>query len=310
MKKSLIAVLLVSSFSLITYAESKNFSGLESAPPAPIEPQNPGSKSYFFDFEVKKVNCQGRSVSAYLPKAEAGKKFPVVVYGHGQALNLENYSATLEHLAKKGIGALFPTYDTGFFDQDWQRMGNDYAKMAACAISQFSDRLDADKVVFAGHSKGAYVASIAAGNAVRNNLPIRAKSVVLFEVAGFDEDAIAAIEPTTSLTVVFSDHDTVVKRDLSESVYATAKSHIKQFIDFKSYSDANLVADHFWPLTKSSFFGGGDESAFHYYGEWKWLTAAARDLAEGAKSSDPYLYGDLAADKGVSGFRDDIKRSW
>lgn len=288
-------------------------------PTAPVDAAHPGSQIYTYGVVEHQIQCHGRNVAVFLPHssqaypAQGQAPFPVVVYGHGQSMSLEVYQATFEHLAKKGVAVIFPTYDNGFFDQDWTRMGRDYVQLTACALETYQTELAADKVVFSGHSKGAYVASVAAGIAVQESLTPHARSVVLFEAAGFDSSAIAAIEPTTALTVVFSDRDKTVERNLSNSIYAGAKSTCKQFIYLKSYGEptsAPLLADHFWPLTKPSLFGGGKVGPFHYFGEWKWLVAAAQDLNEGAGCTNPYLYGDLASDKGVEGLRDDITRNF
>jgi acetyl esterase/lipase len=270
-------------------------------PGAPVEETHPGSKVYRFEVEQKKIRCQKRDVDVFLPK---GKSNPsVVVYGHGQALDASHYKGTLEHLAKKGIAAIHPTYDTGFFDQDWNRMAVDYVNLAKCAVDQFS--LDSSRVVFAGHSKGAYVASIAAGLAYGKNMGLQPKSVVLYAPAGADQPSLPMIAKEVSLTVVHSDKDTVVSKDLSNTIFKKAGSEKKQFIRLKSYTD--FSADHFWPLTKGSFVGGGPEGPLHYYGAWKWLVAAVWELETG---DTEYLYGKSSLDKGVDGLMDEAERSW
>jgi hypothetical protein len=284
------------------------------APAAPTDPSHPGSKSYTYTFEKKVLKCQGRDVTVFAPAATvANETFPVVVYGHGQALNLEHYTDTFEHLAKKGVAVIFPMYDKGFFDQEWQRMGRDYVTLTDCALSQFQ-QMARDQVVFSGHSKGAYVASIAAGLAFKENLAVRPKAAVVFETAGFDASSAAAISKDMALTVVFSDRDTVVQKNLSDSLFSSAPSLVKQFILIKSYpadsQSPEVIADHYWPQTKRAIFGGGPQTALHYYGAWKWLVAAAQDLQDGAKSTNSYLYGDQAADKGIANLTDDITRSW
>lgn len=275
-------------------------------PSAPQDPDHPGSKVYSHRAEAKKIQCLGRSVDLVLPEGEG--PFPVVSYGHGQALGLDAYRATLDHLAKKGVATIFPPYDTGFFDQDWQRMGRDFVAITECALAQMP-KLDPSRVVYSGHSKGAYIAAIAAGLAP--GLKARAPgAVVLFAVAGADEPSLKTIRGDSALTVIFSDKDTVVKRSLSDTTYRAAGAKMKQFILVKSYATEPAVnADHMWPLTKGSFVGGGPESALHYYGAWKWLVAAARDLGAPKRYADPYLYGEAAGDKGL-GLRDEIQRNW
>jgi acetyl esterase/lipase len=271
------------------------------APSAPTDPAHPGSKVYSHESEQKKIKCKGRDVDVFLPK---GLQEPsVVVFGHGQALDVSHYKETFEHLAKKGIAAIHPMFDTGFFDQDWNRMGKDYVELTDCAITQFG--LSRKNVVFAGHSKGAYVASIAAGLAFQNNMTVKPGAVVLFAPAGADAKSLPKIGGEVFLTVAFSDKDTVVGKDLSETIFRKAGSERKQFIQVKSYAD--LEANHFWPLTKSSFFGGGPESALHYYGSWKWLVASVWFLERGESE---YLYGKFSLEKGQEGLLDDAQYSW
>ena len=283
------------------------------APPLPAAPTNaahPGSKIYSYQYDEKSMSCASRQVTLYLPRPHvAGETFPVVIYGHGQALDLDAYRGTFEHLAGKGVAVIFPTYDTGFFDQDWTRMGRDYVSVAACVI-QLNASIAADQTVFSGHSKGAYVASVAAGLAEKESLAIRPRTLVLFESAGVDKASIGAVLPSTSSIVIYADRDKTVDRQISEDIFNSVRSFVKRFIFVKSYTTETaspLLADHFFPLTKGSFFGGGNESALHYYGAWKWLVAAAEDLRSGGGFTNEYVYGAKTADKGVSGFNDDVK---
>lgn len=290
---------------LVIFSASTSFA----LPAAPTNPDHPGSKIYTLGFTQKDLTCLGRVVRTFVPNAKtAGESYPVVVYGKGQALDIEHYRETFEHLAKKGVIAIFPKYDTGFFDQNWTRMGRDYVNMTACALQQLGVIADADKVVFAGHSKGAYVASVAAGLSVKESLPIRPRALMTFAAAGSDQATLPFIERTTAVTVVFSDSDSIVSRDISNTIYSTVNSDRKQFILLKSYPQ--LKADHFWPLTKASSFGGGPEGPFQYYSHWKWLVAAAEDLKAGGRATHPFVYGPETTDKGVDGLEDEIQRNW
>jgi apolipoprotein D and lipocalin family protein len=281
-----------------------------STPGIPKEAGHPGNKDYTYGVEKRSLTCSGRKVDVLLPvSTNSVERFPAVVYGHGQAMGLEHYEGTMEHLAKKGVAAIFPTYDTGFFDQDWPRMGRDYATLTDCALKQAGARINRDQLIFSGHSKGAYIASIAAGIAVKENLGVRAKSLVLFHLAGYDAATAVHIEPSTAATVIFSEPDTVVKRDLSDSFYQAVKSQKKQFILVRSYS-GGPVADHYWPQTKGNMFGGGPEGALHYYGSWKWLVGAALDLRDGGTFANPYMYGAETGNKGIPGVADQVTRNW
>lgn len=280
-------------------------------PLAPVDANHPGSKIYGYKFSEKTQTCGPRDVTVFLPEVKStGEKFPVVVYGHGQALGLDSYHGTFAHLAGKGIAVIFPSFDTGFFDQDWTRMGRDFVAIADCVLKANATTLASDQVLFSGHSKGAYVASVAAGLTEKESLAVHPRTLMLFDSAGVDTASIGFVSKSTSTIVIYADRDKTVDRGISETTYNSVSSSVKRFIFVKSYdgqTSTKLAADHFFPLTKGSFFGGGSESALHYYGAWKWLAAGANDLRNGATFSDPYLYGIEAADKGVAGFTDDVR---
>jgi dienelactone hydrolase len=278
--------------------------------PAPADSLHPGSKVYSYGFAQSKTNCLNRNVDILqpTPSGSVSEKFPVIVFGHGQALDLAHYQMTFEHLAKKGVIVLFPKYDNGFFDQDWVRMASDYVKQTDCALKTLPNA-DSTAIIFSGHSKGAYVASLAAGM-VDSSVNYQLRANVFFAPAGSDNKLLKAYSADTSTTVVYSDADTIVDKGISENIFMNANSKLRQLITLKSYPNTSLKADHFWILTKSSFVGGKNgDNALHYYGAWKWLVAAAWDLRDGAKSLQPYLYGDLVTDKGVDGLFDDILRN-
>ncbi len=285
-------------------------------PASPVDMFHPGSKIYFYGVRAEHFKCNNRDVDVFLPLKKAptaeSENFPVIVYGHGQALGMDHYRLTLEHLAQKGIVAIFPNYDKGFFDRDWRRMGRDYVTLTECALKKINEDFDvltaSDQIVFSGHSKGAYVASVAAGVAFLESLPVKPRSILLFEAAGVDKKSNEVIDSNVNLTVVYSDKDKIVSRDISEDIYTSTPSIRKQFIFLKSYPE--LGANHFWPLTKSSIVGGGTESSYHYFSAWKWLVAAAFDLKTGGHADNVYLYGDQTTDKGIVGFHDDLKRNW
>lgn len=284
----------------------------ESLPTAPTDPAHPGSKSYSYSFEEKNIKCNNRNIAVVLPRSTmANETFALVVYGHGQALDYKHYKATFVHLAQKGIAVAFPMYDTGFFDQDWNRMGKDYVELTECTLNTFA-QLDSNAIIYSGHSKGAYIASIAAGLAHNKKSIASPKTTILFATAGADTATLKMMDPQSSLVVVFSDADTIVKKSLSEQIYNDSPVLKKQFIDVKSYSHTTptLKADHYWPQTEAGFLGGGTENALHYFGSWKWLVAAGWDLKSQQKFTNSYLYDTQAADKGLAGFEDTILKNW
>ena len=284
-----------------------------SLPGPPTDPQHGGSKIYSHKTQSVNFKCSGRDVDVIYPTPlQSNETFPVVIYGHGQALGFANYRGTLEHLAGKGIIAIHPMYDRGFFDQEWARMGRDYVSVSACALDELAKlgiRHDPQAIVFSGHSKGAYVASMASGLARRENLKLKPEAILLFQTAGLDANVVKDFPPQARLTLVFSDRDQTVKRQLTDDTYRFAPSVQKQVLVARSYP--SLEADHFWPLTQGSFVGGGNESALHYHSAWKWLVGAAHDLQSSPQRPQgpgrhPQLYGPDAVDKGVPGLNDEI----
>lgn len=279
-------------------------------PGPPTDPTHGGSKVYSHRAQSATFKCIGRDVDVVYPTPQQAQEiFPVVIYGHGQALGFANYRATLEHLAGKGIIAIHPMYDRGFFDQDWVRMGRDYVSLSACALDELKKlgiQHDARAIVFSGHSKGAYVASMASGLSHREGLSLKPEAILLFQTAGVDVNVVKDFPPRARLTLVFSDRDQTVKRQLTEDTYRFAPSTQKQLLVVRSYP--SLEADHFWPLTQGSFVGGGNESALHYHSAWKWLVSAAEDLQASPQGPGrhPLLYGADAVDKGVAGLQDEI----
>lgn len=275
-------------------------------PPAPTDAGHPGSKVYMHAMEHRHLQCENRKVDVFVPTL-TDSVLPVVVFGHGQALSLTHYQRTFEHLAKKGIGVIFPQYSTGFFDTNWTRMADDYLNLTSCARAQ-TPEFQNWKLIFSGHSKGAFVASIAASRSMKKSSHFRPQSLIFFAMAGVEENQVGAIDQNIPITLVHSDQDWVVAKAHSEIFFHASRSQCKQIINLKSYR--HLSAGHMWPLTRRSFFGGGVEGPLHYHGLWKWLIGAAIDSTEKYNCSNPYIYGAFATDKGVPNLRDDVIRNF
>lgn len=282
----------------------------EGLPTQPTLASHPGSSVYPNQMTYQSQKIAGRSVDVFLPQATNNNKVPVIVFGHGQAIDLSGYKLTFEHLAKKGVAIIFPQYDNGFFDQDWRRMADDFNRLTVETLSKYASIIDADKIVYAGHSKGAYIALMAAGAPKRTN---KVGSVVLFEPAGHDSEYTRGMDNKIPVTVTWADRDDTTKQDLIRDIYSQLPALQKQFIEVKSYvsTSPQLPADHFFPLSKSFFFGGKDGiSAFHFYGTWKWLLGAAWDLQEGDRRNNTYLYGAEAETTGTSSSKHIVTRTW
>lgn len=287
--------------------------GLSAAalPPQPIDPAHPGSNHYEYTVKKEVFQFNGRTVDVFLPAEAANKaeKVPVVVFGHGQGINVQGYELTFVHLAKKGIAVVHPMYDKGFMDQDWRRMADDFNLLANEAITKYSSFVDATKIIYAGHSKGAYIALMAAGAPSIGKYNLSLRSIFLLAPAGYDNEYLQKIKADIPITLVWSDQDTIIKQSLITEIFQKLPLKFKQWILVKSYDE--LKADHFFPLSKSYFFGGRDGlSAYHYYASWKWLAAAAFDVAGQNNKSHVYLYGSEAAKTGVDQLTHVITKNW
>ena len=285
------------------------------APPIqPTEASEPGSAQYPFSLFHETLTVQGRTVDFYAPAEikDAVKKVPVIIFGHGQAIPVSSYQESFVHLAKKGYAVIFPMFDTGFFDQDWRRMGSDYVTISAATVKKYNQYVDPEMVIFAGHSKGAYVGLVASGLPNLQNL-LRPSALVFFDPAGFDAEYLKNIEKKVPVTLTWAEGDTVIKKSLIEEIYTKLPSDQKQLITVNGYKNTqpNLTPDHFFPLSKKFSFGGVDGiTPFHYFGTWKWLIGAAEDVRQGSPLNNVYIYGNETASKGQQGSQHTILKNW
>ena len=274
--------------------------------PKPQDDDHPGSETTLLDFERVEERFLGRTSVIYLPKRTDGQKAPLLVLGHGQALGEDAYDATLKHLAQKGVAALFVKYDTGFFDQNWRRMASDFNQITLDSLNKYQERLDQDKIIYSGHSKGGYVGLMAAG--APNNPGVR--KTIVFAPAGFDREYIQALDRSMVVTLVWGVEDTIIKKADQDQIYSLLPVEKKQFITVQSYPDR--AADHYFIQNKRAVFGGGQDgvSPFHYHGVWKWLVGAAWDLEDGGQATSEYVYGEKAIETGSPSFVHQVQRSW
>lgn len=257
-------------------------------PPQPTDAAHPASATYKFEVSKSSFQSNGRTVDVFLPvnKNNPAEKFPVIVYGHGQAIDLAGYELSFLHLAKKGIAVVFPQYDTGFWDQSWRRMADDFNQLTQSALTKYP-ALDSTRLIYSGHSKGGYIGLMAAGAPSKLS---GLRGVLVFSPAGFDQAYLKAMDPQLPLTLVWGDQDTIITQSSVQDIYEQSPSLKKQFIETISYE--GLPADHFFVMSDSSFFGGRKgTSAHHYFGSWKWMW--------GAIFEDAYLYGNEAPSTGT-----------
>jgi len=275
-------------------------------PLAPTDSFHPGSLSYEYGVEYVTTKIGKRKVEIYLPSGlTSDKKVPAIIFGHGQALNSSHYEKSFKHFAKKGIAVIFPQYDKGFFDMKWERMALDFNDLTKEVLKIYSDKIESSRIIYSGHSKGAYVGLMAAGARNFNNI---AQSLVFFVPAGLDDSYLARLNPSIPLTLIWGEDDNIIKKELVTEVYNKAPSKFKQFIEVKSYPE--LKATHFFTVTKKTIFGGTDElSPYQFYGFFPWLMGAINDLERG-ELTNSYLYGDKALESGDPSIIHNVQRSW
>ncbi|MFN8847164.1 MAG: hypothetical protein ACK5V3_15955 [Bdellovibrionales bacterium] len=239
---------------------------------------------------------EDRKMDLFLPRNSLGP-IPLVVYGHGQAMGVEAYDLTFEFLAKQGVAVLHPEYDKNFFDRNWNRMAQDFNRLTAETLKRYP-QLNSEMIIYAGHSKGAYVALVAAGHRSHFELlKTPAKALLLFSPAGYDAELIKNLDRRLAVSLFYPEEDQIIKRELQDQIYSGLQTDFKQFILVKSYP--NRKAEHFFPVNKKYIFGGSDGvSDFHRFGSWKWLKAAATDIINGNRLIESELYGDKALDSG------------
>lgn len=276
--------------------------------PTPPAPSDPGGDQALYEFTTDSFQVSGRQVDLWKPVGSG--PFPAVVYGHGQALGIESYRLTFEHLARKGVVVIFPQYDSGFFDQNWERMAGDYRDLVAAALAKMPGLVNSQQLVYSGHSKGAYIALKAAG---RSGAGPRPASLLLFQPADFTPSDLNALDKKMPVTLVWADQDRIISEQKLQDLYRGLPSERKQLLTAVTYQATQpaLKADHFFVLTKGSAFGGvTGVNALHRHGAWKWLVAAADDLRTGARADNRFLYGDEAVATGLSGLEHRRMRSW
>ena len=110
--------------------------------------RHPGSQSYPFNFQQKKLRINNRDVDVFLPTGlNANSIKTAIVFGHGQAIGLDGYKYTFIHLARKGIPVIFPQYDKNFFDTDWLRLGKDYNELTYLTLAQLRPEFDIKNLI-------------------------------------------------------------------------------------------------------------------------------------------------------------------
>lgn len=280
-------------------------------PKPSMDPLNPGSKVYpFRQIEESKLDF-GRRVRVLYPAGLDGRKIPLIVFAHGHAAPYPTYRTTFHHLARKGFGVLYVGYDKGWQDRDFGRMTLDYLKQVDTAVRSLP-WVDPTKILFSGHSNGAYVALMAAGRASSEQRfsMVRPQALVLFATAGFPKELVKKIDPSILATLVVGDRDSRSLIENTQAIYQLLPSHRKQAFLMQSYLQTNpqVLADHGFVRTLD--WSGPRVNPIHYFGSWKLLGGTAQDLVDRTKGTNRFVYGSESTHTGIPGFEHIVKRSF
>ena len=64
-------------------------------------------------------------------------------------------------------------------------------------------------------------------------------------------------------------------------------------------------------LSKRILLGGTSTlNAHHFYGTFKWMAGAVKDVVDGNQVSNPYIYGELTDSTGITNLKHIITISW
>lgn len=270
-----------------------------SFPSPPTDSSHPGYPTRSSSFKRIDINTIRKGSFLFLPTEGQAPK-SLLVFGHGQALSLKHYETLFERFTSIGIAVLYPKYDKGFFDTNWRRMGKDYDEIVQDVLSRYKE-INKNNVIYSGHSKGGYIGLMAIGHRGNSGSSWWPKASIFYSPAGFDSEYLRLIKPEHDVHLVWPKNDSIIKEEVIDDIFNQLPSINKQKIVIQGYSD--FEAGHFFPLTKSSLFGGGDGiGPLHYYGILPWTV--------GAIERSNYLYGDEASHSGDESTPHSISRSW
>ena len=238
-----------------------------SYPQAPRDPQHPGHPTRSQSFKKISIDHIRRGSVLFMPE-NINEDIPLVVFSHGQALKLDNYELLFEKFVGLGFAVFYPKYDKGFFDTNWERMGEDYDNLVQHVLNNYP-KLNRDKVLYSGHSKGGYVGLMALGHrGAQNSAGISNWSPVaglFYSPAGYEDDALRAVNPSLPVHLIWPMDDNIIKESLIDEIYRGLPTRIKQKIVVQGYDD--LEAGHFFPLSKTGITTFKINSIIPFLGE-------------------------------------------
>jgi hypothetical protein len=307
-------------------------------PPNPCPP-NPGSKTYPYSASLQRVEVSDDNDDSswyayfYTPVTATGEPapgpFPGIVFGHGKFLDYPGiYDGTLQHFCRKGAIVIFPEFEgglSGVLSTDHLKMARRYVDGVTAASKFFGKRLDTKRLIYAGHSLGSKLASIAASQKFKKDNPgmtsYNPVELLLFSynLAPAPFPLPPVVDPTpylqtlpSGLEVTFVCGDQDIPEALPQAimpyVQAIPAKNKKQLIQLQSTSATKppLAANHTITMTAGVLpLGAFDilfasENSLDWWGPWKYLIAALEEnFGNGHTDYSPYLWGQEALDGGV-----------
>lgn len=277
----------------------------------PDDPAHPSSPIYGYGSKRVVKKFKNRNVSIYFPihHGEKIKNATTIIFGHGKLAPRFTYEKMFRHLNGKGIAVVYPQYEKWALDSRYSRMAKDFADLSQFALETESQYLNDEKLVFSGHSNGAFIALLSAGMP-QSERKINAKSLVLFALPGWREASLKRLDPELNVSIISGDNDKKTPFKLGQKIYEKIKTYRKQHIILKSFNthDSSFLADHGAARTYS--WTGPRINILHYHGYWQYLSSAALALDNPSSGVAEYLYGSKAFGTFCPDYKHIIHRSW
>ncbi|MEI7554724.1 hypothetical protein [Candidatus Chlorohelix sp.] len=281
------------------------------------DPANPGSDVYAYSsYSVNTYNIWHMQGLALYPTAVTylvptgtvpTGGFPVIAVSPGKFLDsTSNYDQLLRHFTLKGYITLFIDTDTGIVDCQHSRMAGEFLDGIKKTINnKLSGKAsNPPKVAWWGHSMGAKVEALAA-RMTTNSAYIAPTAIIANNFSNNNggvcsDDAIAGantIPASIWYTLIKGDNDTVAGSDPQNLYNAIPQVTHRQLITVVSYTDINLNADHYAPMTNYNILVGGTLDALDWWLYWKVAVGAFNYHFKGG--SDIWAYGSQRTNGGI-----------
>lgn len=252
-------------------------------------PSGPGSAQYPHGAYLSLQSGTGPTdYTLYAPTAPVPRRAPVVVFLHGWgALDPDEYSAWMVHLARQGNIVVCPRWQSHRFDANGQTFLPNAVTAVKAALARLERRgpvrPQARRFALFGHSLGATLAADMAAQWAELGLPrpgalfcVAPGSLSIGSRMRVDNDVeiadFARLPEGLLLVVLVGEDDRRVGTSLADRIYdgATAlPGRDRSYLTVRSdrHGDPPLIADHKFPLGTVGTLAHVD--ALDYYALWR-----------------------------------------